>query len=196
MAARVLRVVGCGLAVFAVVLVTGGTAAGQVWLNETNQPAEADFANLQFPASIHIAAGESTGPVYGQLYELGATEAGGPAAGATAQLGYGPRNSDPRTAAGWQWVNAGFNTQAGNNDEFQGSLLVPTAGDYSYTFRYSFDGGASYTAGDRDGAGSNSGLTFDPATQLGSLTVTPEPGTLGFLAAIFARLALARPRRA
>ena len=47
---------------------------------------------------------------------------------------------------------------------------------YNYTFRFSFDGGGNYTAGDTDGAGAGPGLEFDPS-KLGKLTIVPEPAT-------------------
>ena len=46
---------------------------------------------------------------------------------------------------------------------------MPAPGAYPYTARISLDGGA-WTYCDLNGAGSNSGLTFE-TTQLGALTV-------------------------
>ncbi len=43
---------------------------------------------------------------------------------------------------------------------------------YSYTFRFSQDNGLKWTYCDVNGAGSNTGLTFERA-QLGVMTVTP-----------------------
>ena len=52
------------------------------------------------------------------------------------------------------------------------TLTVLSDGLYSYTYRFSLDGGFGWTYCDLDGAGSGSGLTFD-ASQLGGMTVTP-----------------------
>ena len=38
-----------------------------------------------------------------------------------AQLGFGPDGSDPAGNAAWTWVEAAFNVDAGNNDEFMAS---------------------------------------------------------------------------
>ena len=140
------------------------------WLNETDQPLEADFANLQFPTSFANTGGTSP-TIFGRLFEAGVTPAAGPSASVTAQIGYGPPGSDPRVTAGWVWAPASFNAQIGNDDEYQAALNLPP-GAYSYTFRFSFDGGASFTLGDLDGAGSNAGLTFS-AAQLGTATAAP-----------------------
>lgn len=164
------------------VLCTSGLAQA-AWLNETDSPLEADYAVLQFPSSVTAPANTLTQLIYGQLYEAGTTEAGGPAANVVAELGLGPLGSDPRTSGGWNWFATFYNTQSGNNDEYQQQLLTPLFnGMYSYTYRFSLNNGLDWTAADIDGAGSNVGLTFDPQN-LGKLTVfggidgpiVPEP---------------------
>lgn len=142
------------------------------WLNETNQPGEADFVNIQFPSTLSVQASQQSELVYGRLYEAGVTELPGPAANVIADLGYGPFGSDPRVAAGWTWFPAAYNVPVGNDDEYKTTLSAPAvAGTYSYAFRFSLDNGSSWTAADLDGAGSNAGLAFS-TTQLGVLTVT------------------------
>ncbi|WP_147443352.1 lamin tail domain-containing protein [Corallococcus sp. AB011P] len=58
-----------------------------------------------------------------------------------AQLGYGTDATNP---AGWTWTaaafNTGFTTPNSNNDEMKAVLQIPTAGTYSYGFRYRFTG--------------------------------------------------------
>jgi hypothetical protein len=137
--------------------------------NETDTAAEADFCNVQFPPSITGPAGLPIPPIFGRVYEPGLTTASSPSS-IVAQLGYGPANTDPRTASGWTWVSALFNAQPnGTDDEYRVILTVPTPGSYSYSYRFSIDG-ITATYCDLDGAGSNPGLTFD-LTQLGVLTV-------------------------
>lgn len=150
-------------------------AQSVIWLNETDTVLECDFCNLQFPASVMVAAGETTPPLFGQIFEAGTTESPGDSGGVLAEVGFGPSGSNPIVDPGWQWFAASYNAQIGNNDEYVGALTVPTAGAYSYTFRYSLDAGSSATAGDLDGAGANFGLDFSPAS-LGTLTVTGGPG--------------------
>jgi hypothetical protein len=67
-----------------------------------------------------------------------------------------------------------FNVQDGGTDEYAATIAVPDVSatmSFSYTYRVSFDGGASFTYGDLDGAGSGPDLAFDP-DNLGLLTVS------------------------
>lgn len=144
-------------------------------LNETSQAAEADFCNLQFPATTTASAGAPSELVFGQIFEAGRTDTtvGAAAPGILAELGYGPVGTDPRTSTAWSFHAASFNVETGfanNNDEYAARLTIPTAGTYAYTYRFSFDGGANVTYCDLDGAGSNGGLDFS-ASNLGSITV-------------------------
>lgn len=142
-------------------------------LNETDLPAEADYCVLQFPPSFTVATGEPTQLIYGRLFEAGATEAFGAPPGWVAQAGYGVGGSDPQTDAGWVFTPAVYNLQVGNDDEFQASFVAPAPGTYSYTYRFSVDGGGRWTYCDLDGAGSNFGLTFE-SFNLGTMTVQQE----------------------
>ena len=171
--ARVSVVFSNGVAVGVpdVTLAGGFTYTGNY--NESNDPLEADYCNLQFPASIPVQqAGQMTQLIYGRIYEAGVTEAGGAPAGVVAEVGYGPTTADPRSTNTWRFFQASYNTQAGNDDEFQGSFVAPAAGSYSYTYRFSFDNGVRWTYCDVNGAGSGPNLTFETA-QLGAMTVNP-----------------------
>ncbi|RKH32821.1 hypothetical protein D7Y13_07640 [Corallococcus praedator] len=86
-----------------------------------------------------------------------------------AQLGYGTDATNP---AGWTWTsatpNAGYAPSSSNNDEMKASLSIPTAGTYSYGFRYRFtDAGAPWVYCDQ------SGIAVPPAGNYGSVTVAP-----------------------
>lgn len=141
-------------------------------LNETDLALEADFCNIQFPASFSVVVGAVTPTIFGRLFEAGVTEPPGAPANVYAELGYAVQGSDPRTLSGWTFVAAAYNTQVGNDDEFQGAFLAPMQpGIYTYTYRFSLDNGASYTYCDVNGAGANPGLTFEVAN-LGAMTVT------------------------
>ncbi|ADO68260.1 Ig-like domain-containing protein [Stigmatella aurantiaca] len=140
----------------------------------TPDPLEADFCNLQFPATFSVQRNQPTPSLYGQIYEAGVTEVpGDPGAGVLrAEVGYGSVGTDPISHISWQFFPAAYNVQVGNNDEFAGSFVAPQAlGNYSYTYRFSFDNGLNWTYCDTDGAGSNEGLLFEP-TKLGTMTVT------------------------
>jgi hypothetical protein len=110
--------------------------------------------------------------VYGRIFEAGMTEAAGANPAVLAQLGWGPVGSDPRANPQWHWTPTGYNSQVGDEDEYQTALAPLAPGQYAYTFRFSVDQNVSFTYCDLDGAGTNPGLTFDPA-QLGLATMTP-----------------------
>lgn len=133
--------------------------------NEAGTPGEIAYCSTQFPLSLNVTAGASTPTVYGRIYQPTVTEAAGANAAVTAQLGYGPATANPEYEAGWTWVATTYNVQVGNNDEYQATFSAPAAGSYRYVYRFSLDGGASWTYCDNNqsdsGAGSNGGLTFD-----------------------------------
>jgi hypothetical protein len=153
---------------------TGSTTAAPSTgcANESDLPAETDYCNLQFPAALSVPASQTSATVYGRVYEAGLTEAAGPPAGVTAELGYGPLDANPEWQPGWTWFATTWNVQVGNDDEFQSAIVAPAVpGAYAFAYRFSLDG-TSWTYCDANGAGSNAALSFE-TTQLGSLTVTP-----------------------
>ncbi len=139
--------------------------------NGTGKAAELDYCVLDTPAATSQQVGTATVPIYGIVYDAGLTEAAGPSARITMQIGYGAAASDPRIAP-FTWFPTSFDSQVGNNDRNVGTFLAPgPAGTFSYTSRATRDG-SNWTYCDLDGAGSNAGLVFDP-TMLGVLTTTP-----------------------
>lgn len=132
------------------------------------------WANLQWPPSMThtISAVSRTDNAYGQVWIDGATSEAGPTPGLLAQLGYGPDGSSPDGNAAWRWVDAAFNVDSGNNDEFFASLLPDAVGTYDYAYRYSTTNGRDWVYADLDGIGNG----YSPA-QAGSLTVTPSGDT-------------------
>ena len=104
--------------------------------------------NTQFPSSASICEGGSA-VIYGQVYLAGITDPAGQASGMTAQLGYSSSNTDPNT---WtNWINASFNVQTGNNDEFLANIGSSLGvGTYFYAFRYSYNG-CTYVYGGLNG---------------------------------------------
>ena len=141
-------------------------------------PAEIQYCDVQFPPSLSVATGASTGNVYGRIYQAGVTEAAGANASVRAQLGYGSPSVNPEYQSGWTWTNASYNATFvdPSNDEYQASFTAPAVGSYRYVYRFSLDQGVSWTYCDANtgdfGAGYNPGLTFDFATEP-VLTVTP-----------------------
>ncbi|WP_322507941.1 alpha amylase N-terminal ig-like domain-containing protein [Anaerolinea sp.] len=131
------------------------------------------WANLQWPPSIiHTIGTTPTQYIYGQVWINGVTSQPGATPGLLAQVGYGPDGSDPSAGTGWIWVNAEFNDDAGNNDEFRGQLLPEAVGTFDYAYRYSTDGGNTWLYADLDGTGNG----YDPA-QAGALTVNASSDT-------------------
>ena len=122
------------------------------------------WGNLQWPYSMRVEAGVETDYIYGQVYHPGVTDSPGQGAGIYAQLGYGPRFIHPADSS-WKWVEAEYNTDSGNNDEYRAKLTIPNSGHYAYTFRYSFDG-TNWLYTDSDG--SDNGVSPD---KLGRLAV-------------------------
>ncbi len=116
-----------------------------------------DWANLQWPPEItHTIGLTPTPPIYGQVWIEGITEQPGPTPGLRAQVGLGPAGTPPIS---WTWwVEASFNMDVGNNDEFMGSLLPEYLGEYHYLYRYSTTDGREWTYADRSGTISPTGV--------------------------------------
>jgi glycosidase len=127
------------------------------------------WANLQWPPSMAhtISVVDRTDNAYGQVWIDGATNQPGPTPSLQAQLGFGPTGSDPATSADWTWVDASFNVDAGNNDEFMASMLPEAVGTFDYAFRYSTTNGREWLYADLDSSGNG----YTPA-QAGTLTVS------------------------
>jgi hypothetical protein len=159
-----------------------GTPVRAAWVNETNLPAEADYASLFSPLTWTTT--NLTTFIYGRVYEQGVTESAGPGQGLLAELGYGPFGTNPLSDNNWNWLPADYSFELEGYEHYNVAFPLPGAnGIYSYTFRFSFDGGGTYTAGDTDGAGAGPGLEFDPS-KLGKLTIVPEPATGALLGVI------------
>jgi hypothetical protein len=132
------------------------------------------WANLQWPPTLThtISATNRTDTVYGQVWINGVTDQPGAAPTLGAQLGYGPAGSNP-TGNDWTWVDAAFNVNAGNNDEFKASLLPEATGAFDYVYRYTTSGGAYWLYADLNGPIPANALPANP----GKLTVLSSGDT-------------------
>jgi len=138
-------------------------------LTVTNPPGgTVAWCALDRPTSVTTDFGVATAPIYGQVYIKAITEDPGEASQITGQLGWGPWLTDPAT---WtNWVTAAYSGDAGINgeyDEYAATITEPTAGVYSYCYRFRYKN-QEYLLGDLDG--SLNGIQFD---MLGTLLVMP-----------------------
>ena len=133
------------------------------------------WANLQWPPTLDhtISTVNRTGNVYGQVWIDGVTNLPGATPNLRAQLGYGPAGSNPAGNPAWVWVEASFNTNAGNNDEFVASLMPETTGAFDYVYRYSTTGGVYWLYADLNGPVAPNALPSNP----GKLTVNSSGDT-------------------
>ncbi|MCU0507131.1 MAG: alpha-amylase family glycosyl hydrolase [Anaerolineae bacterium] len=133
------------------------------------------WANLQWPPTMNhtISVTDRTDEAYGQVWIDGVTGQPGPTPTLMAQLGFGPAGSNPQGNAAWTWVDAGFNVNAGNNDEFKASMLPQAVGAYDYVYRYSTTGGRDWLYADLNGPVAAGAAPANP----GKLTVSPSGDT-------------------
>jgi hypothetical protein len=134
------------------------------------------WANLQWPPTMThtISAINRTDNAYGQVWIDGVTNQPGQTPGLRAQLGYGPVGSDPDSNPSWVWVDASFNVDAGNNDEFVASMLPDMAGQFDYLYRYSTTDGLFWLYADLNGPITAGTLPPNP----GKLTVDSSGDTI------------------
>jgi glycosidase len=133
------------------------------------------WANLQWPPTMNhtISAVNRTDNAYGQVWIDGVTNQPGPTDSLRAQLGFGPVGTNPANSPDWIWVDASFNVDAGNNDEFVASLLPETVGTSDYVYRYTTTNGRDWLYADLNGPIPSGNLPPNP----GKLTVGPSSDT-------------------
>ena len=126
------------------------------------------WANLQWPPTLShtISVIQRTDNVYGQVWIDGVTNQAGRTPSLRAQLGFGPDGSNPATDPAWMWVEASFNVDAGNNDEFVASLLPESIGAFDYVYRYTTTAGREWLYADLNGP-----IPSGPPSNPGALTV-------------------------
>lgn len=132
------------------------------------------WSNLQWPPTLShtISVSTPTDNIYGQVWIDGETSKPGPTPTLRAQVGFGPTGSDPANNPSWLWSDATFNTDAGNNDEFVGTLLPDSIGTFDYAYRYTTTNGRDWVYADLDG--SNNGYS---SAEAGKLTVNSSGDT-------------------
>jgi glycosidase/fibronectin type 3 domain-containing protein len=133
------------------------------------------WANLQWPPSMShtISTINRTDTAYGQVWIDGVTNQPGPAPTLAAQLGFGPAGSNPANSFSWTWIDASFNVDAGNNDEYKASMLPQAVGLYDYVYRYTTTNGRDWLYADLNGPIPAGNLPPNP----GKLTVNSSGDT-------------------
>ncbi len=133
------------------------------------------WANLQWPPTMNhtISAITRTDNAYGQVWIDGVTNQPGATDSLRAQLGFGPSGSNPANNSQWTWVEASFNVDAGNNDEFVASLLPDTIGTFDYVYRYTTTDGRDWLYADLNGPITSGATPPNP----GKLTVNASADT-------------------
>lgn len=137
-----------GASQYAVGEFAGGNSATQNLT--TNSSFIIGWANLQSPtADIAVAEGTSV-DYYGQVFSDGVTNSAGEGTLIDAWVGYSTSNSDP-SLGGWTWVNATYNLDVGNNDEYKGTLSGLTPGTYYVAYRYRVGASGPFIYGGKNG---------------------------------------------
>ena len=110
------------------------------------------WANLQWPPTMsHTISATTRTPTRlrpgldRRRHEPARRDAGPPRPARLRSRGLGSRG------AGWTWVDASFNVDAGNNDEFMASLLPETTASFDYVYRYSLTNGRDWLYADLNG---------------------------------------------
>ncbi|MCX4246316.1 lamin tail domain-containing protein [Paraliomyxa miuraensis] len=145
-----------------------------------------DFCRLQFPTLVDEPEGTDV-DVFGRVFIGGLTDISGvndPAPEVIGYVGHGPDGTDPAIDPGWVWTagvpNAGYGPASpgyeANNDEYHAVLSVPSPpGSYDFAFRFSGDGGATFTYCDGQPAGNSDGYQPANAGQMTSQPGAPPP---------------------
>ncbi len=99
-----------------------------------------DWARLQYPES-HTGPAGSDFTVYGRVLVTGVTDSPGQGSGVTAEAGVGLATEGVED---WSWTSAGFNLDAGpNNDEYVATVPLPaTPAVYRFAYRFRLLAGA------------------------------------------------------
>ena len=143
----------------------GGFSAGGggFWDGTTNVAgqldidATVDWCNLQHPEDGTIILGQNF-DVYAQIWEDGHTNAAGQAAYISCQIGYSLVDNNPSSnPSDWTWVNASYNTDVSNNDEYILNLgtSIASSGTYYYASRFKIGNGDYFYGGYNGGFWNN-----------------------------------------
>ena len=137
------------------------TAFGATASATTLTPQTVDYNVVQFPNSTQTITEGTTFTVYTRAYEDGVTNLGGSSTRLKAWVGFSSTDDNPANV-GWTWIAATFNTQVGNDDEYQANIpgsLAP--GVYYYAARFELDDNGAFTYGGSGGNWSNNNVRLN-----------------------------------
>lgn len=140
-------------------------------------PAVPDLVTLEPPGTATITAPDSY-TVYSQIHQPGVTDvyANGQAPGIKVWIGICSSNTNPATGNTWNWKDATFNRQVGDNDEYMAAIaghLLP--GTYYFAARFQLAETSPFYYAGIDSNG-NSGFWNASTYKNGVLTVNqPNP---------------------
>jgi hypothetical protein len=142
-----------------------------------DKPLVIGWANVQWPPATNhtVSATNRTPAVYGQVWIDGISNQPGATPKLVAQLGFGPAGSNPRGDTNWTWVDATYNLDVGNNDEFMATLLPERAGTFDYLYRYSTGGGSNWVYADLKGLVPNGESPANPGKLAVSASADSTP---------------------
>lgn len=140
--------------------------------DEVVQPTAVTWCDLRGPPSLQTDVDQPSPPVFGRVFVETLTDRVGMAAGITAQIGWGPDQSDPAISTAWQWHDAVYSGDSSQlYDEYVASLSADASGTFDYAYRFSADGGTTWLYCDQDSSDNG----YD-AAQSGSLLVAGGGG--------------------
>jgi len=156
--------------IYTVTSESGSMKAWTITVNEAAPPS-IGWANLQWPPDGNILLNQDFN-VYAQVYANGVTNAEGQGDGIQSWIGFNTEDTNPDT---WtNWIQATFQGDNGNNDEYYTNLgaAITTPGTYYYASRFQlYDQGYVY-------GGFNGGFWDGTANISGMLVVNEGNKTL------------------
>ena len=147
-------------------------------LHVTSVTIDIDWCNLQFPAQTSTAPDVATEFIFGQIYVAGCTDGGLRCSGIIGEVGWGGSGIDPSANPGqFQWSTAAYNGAhvSDDNDEYMVQIIESVEDDYKYAYRFSSNGGQSWSYCDLDGLDNG----FD-TSQMGDLIVVDSSLEIGW----------------
>lgn len=152
-------------------------------------PDPVNWCAVWYPKSFVAHVGDPETPIYGRIYQPGMTEQASAQPSIHAQIGYtSAQLTYPVVTTDVTWVDSTFNISGagdyGNDHEYMGAIPSTEAGQLNYLYRFSVNGGESWTYCSTDGVIDSAGYTPGTATISGDDPSDPvlelvAPPTLG-----------------